>query len=217
MFSIENQSYKDYRCCSDQRRERTGLPEISRKPAYSVPGSYRGGASKSVYSNPDPEYETYEYEDTPPSKNNTIQHDDWNTQKSPCGMESCTNSTALYTAEKSTMDYFTLAGVCKRTGCSIDELIVWAMRQLIDNGVDFVESNYDENLHSDDTRIYISTKYDTNTNQLIINVGNSNFGKHEAGYQNFMKIMATKMLASKFDRRMMLSQSMTYQYRSQMC
>lgn len=118
----------------------------------------------------------------PPSKNNTIQHDDWNTQKSPGGMESCTNSTALYTAEKSTMDYFTLAGVCKRTGCSIDELIVWAMRQLIDNGIDFVESNYDENLHSDDTRIYISTKYDPNTNQLIINVGNSSFGKHEAGF-----------------------------------
>ena len=80
------------------------------------------------------------------------------------------------------MDYFTLPGVCKRTGCSIVELIVWAIRQLIDNGVDFVESNYDENLHSDDTRIYISTKYDPNTNQLIINVSNPNFGKHEAGF-----------------------------------
>ena len=103
-------------------------------------------------------------------------------KESPGGMESRTNSTALYTAEKSDIDYFTLAGVCKRTGCSIVELIVWAIRQLIDNGVDFVESNYEDNLHSDDTRIYISTRYDPNTNHLIINVSNPNFGKHEAGF-----------------------------------
>ena len=155
---------------------------ISRKPADSVSDSYTGRTPKNISSNPDPEYKIYEHEDAPPSKNNTIQHDDWNTQESPGGMESRTNSTALYTAEKSDVDYFTLAGVCKRTGCSIVELIVWAIRQLIDNGVDFVESNNDDNLHSDDTRIYISTKYDPNTNQLIINVSNPNFGKHEAGF-----------------------------------
>lgn len=141
-----------------------------------------GGVPKNISHNPGLEYKNYEHEDIPPSKNNTIQHDDWNVQKSRGGIEPSINSTALYTAEKSHMDYFTLPGVCKCTGCSINELIVWAMRQLIDNGVDFVENNYDENLHSDDVRIYICTKYDLNTNQLIINVSNPNFGKHEAGF-----------------------------------
>ena len=108
---------------------------ISRKPADSYSDSYTGRTPKNISSIPDSEFKIYEHEDTPPSKSNTIQ--DWNTQKSLGGMESRTNSTALYTAEKSNIDYFTLPGVCKRTGCSIVELIVWAIRQLIDNGVDF--------------------------------------------------------------------------------
>lgn len=98
-------------------------------------------------------------------------------------MESRTNSTTLYTAEKSNMDYVTLLGVCKRTGCSVDELVIWAIRQLVDNGVDSVESSYNEELYaSNDTRIYISTKYEPNANQLIINVINPNFGRHDIGF-----------------------------------
>ncbi len=119
----------------------------------------------------------------PPSKNVTIHHDDWNVQKSLGGIEVSTDSTALYTAEKSNMDYFTLSGVCKRTGCSVNELIVWVIRQLIDNGVDSVETNYDESINAhEDTRIYISTHYEPNTNQFIIKVSNPNFGKHEEGF-----------------------------------
>lgn len=39
------------------------------------------------------------------------------------------------------MDYFTHAGVCKRTGATEDELAVFAMKENIENGLDFSEVN----------------------------------------------------------------------------
>ena len=176
-----DQSYKDY-CCGDQKHERIESFDISRQPYDSDPGSYTGRTPKDRTSNLNPEYKIYKQEDTPPSKNNAIQHD-WNDQKNLGGMGSRTNSTTLYTSEKSNMDYVTLPGVCKRTGCSVDELVIWIIRQLVDNGVDSVESNYNEDLYaSNNTRIYISTKYEPNANQLVINVSNPNFGRHGIGF-----------------------------------
>ena len=73
---------------------------ISRKPADFVSDSYTGRTPKNISSNPDPEYKIYEHEDTPPSKNNTIQLDDWNTQKSLGGMESRTNNCFIHCREE---------------------------------------------------------------------------------------------------------------------
>lgn len=128
-------------------QERMESSGIHRQPAAPYSGSIGEPTPKNMSSNHDAAYKTYSDSNHPPSKNNTIRHDDWNDQKSLGGTESRTNSTiTLYTAEKSNTEYFNLPGVCKRTGCSIVELIVWAIRQLIDNSVDFVETNYDENL-----------------------------------------------------------------------
>lgn len=175
-LTVENIRYSNY-YRNDQKQERTG------KLADSVSGSYIVRTPKNNSANPDPEYKIHEHEDILPSKNNTIRHDDWNTQESLGGMKSRTSPATLYTTEKSNMDYFTLAGICKRTGCSVDELIVWALRQLCDNGIDSVEANYDTELHADiNTMIYISTKYEPNTNQLRITVSNPNFGKFDTGF-----------------------------------
>ena len=40
------------------------------------------------------------------------------------------------------MDYFTLAGVCKRTGATEDELAVFGLKENIDNALDFSEVNF---------------------------------------------------------------------------
>ena len=40
------------------------------------------------------------------------------------------------------MDYFTLAGVCKRTGATEDELAVFGLKEIVDNGIDFSEVNF---------------------------------------------------------------------------
>ena len=45
---------------------------ISRKPADSYSDSYTGRTPKDLSPIPDSEFKIYEHEDTPPSKNNTI-------------------------------------------------------------------------------------------------------------------------------------------------
>ena len=60
------------------------------------------------------------------------------------------------------MDYFTLAGVCKRTGATEDELAIFGLRENIDNALDFsevnIQSSYDEN-----PEIFVDVKYKQRT------------------------------------------------------
>lgn len=140
--------------------------------------------------NNDSVYKIYSNASTLPNKNSTIEHDSSKDQKSLGGVpdthESITFTSpipeTLYSSEASNADYFTLAGVCKRTGASKDELAVWATRQVLENAIDFNESNYDEKIHSRTPTITVSTKYDPKKNQLVIKVSNPNFGLHEIGF-----------------------------------
>ena len=45
---------------------------------------------------------------------------------------------------RSNMDYFTLAGVCKRTGATEDELAVFGLKENIDNALDFSEVQFSD-------------------------------------------------------------------------
>ncbi|HYZ59124.1 MAG TPA: hypothetical protein VE544_05655, partial [Nitrososphaeraceae archaeon] len=59
--------------------------------------------------------------------------------KSPDPPLPSSSSNTLFTSERSNMDYFTLAGVCKRTGATEDELAVFGLKEIVDNGIDFSE------------------------------------------------------------------------------
>ena len=48
----------------------------------------------------------------------------------------------LFTSERSNMDYFTLAGVCKRTGATENELAVFLLKENADNALDVSEVNF---------------------------------------------------------------------------
>lgn len=109
------------------------------------------------FSNKDSVYKIYSDAGTLPSKK--LSTEPWFV-KSPSRWGSTTHESSvtiigpptrpetLYSSEASNADYFTLAGVCKRTGSSKEELAVWAIRQFLENAIDYVEYNYDENMHS---------------------------------------------------------------------
>jgi hypothetical protein len=61
--------------------------------------------------------------------------------KSPDPPGASLPSNTLFTSERSNMDYFTLAGVCKRTGATEDELAVFGLKENTDNALDFSEVN----------------------------------------------------------------------------
>jgi hypothetical protein len=148
--------------------------------------------------------------DLPPKENSTTLHELSNGQKSLGGSQFTSKSevdedalrlspqqqstAALFTSERSNMDYYNLPGICKRTGATEDQLVVWAIQQAVDNAIDFNESNYDEEIHAINTdgcsgpfkfkmpTIDIETKYDPNKNQFIIIVRNPNFGRRHLGF-----------------------------------
>ena len=78
------------------------------------------------------------------------------------------------------MDYFTLAGVCKRTGATEAELAVFGLKENIDNGLDFSEVNQTSN--SENPEIFVDIKYNKERNYLVIRVRNSNFGLEDIGF-----------------------------------
>ena len=90
-------------------------------------------------------------------------------------------SDTLFTSERSNMDYFTLAGVCKRTGSTEDELTVFAIKENIENGLDVSENNLQtSNIGSPE--IYVDIKYEQERKYLIIKIRNSNFGLKDIGF-----------------------------------
>ena len=79
------------------------------------------------------------------------------------------------------MDYFTLAGVCKRTGSTEDELTVFAIKENIENALDVSEINLPtSNIGSPE--IYVDIKYEQERKYLIIKIRNSNFGLKDIGF-----------------------------------
>jgi hypothetical protein len=64
------------------------------------------------------------------------------------------------------MDYVTLSGVCKRTGATEEELMIFLLKEIIENAMDFIEANTpsysSSNYAGDDAQlaIYVDIKYD---------------------------------------------------------
>ena len=79
------------------------------------------------------------------------------------------------------MDYFTLAGVCKRTGSTEDELTVFSIKENIENGLDVSEINL-QTSNSGSPEIYVDIKYEQERKYLIIKIRNSNFGLKDIGF-----------------------------------
>ena len=90
------------------------------------------------------------------------------------------------------MDYFTLAGVCKRTGATEDELAVFGLRENIDNALDFSEVNIPSS-YCENPEIFVDVKYNKERNYLVVKVRNSNFGFKDIGLlkSEFMPYLMT--------------------------
>jgi DNA topoisomerase VI subunit B len=79
------------------------------------------------------------------------------------------------------MDYFTLAGVCKRTGTTEGELAVFGLKENIDNALDFSEVNFPSSFEGS-PEIFVDVKYNSKRNYLVMRVRNSNFGLKDIGF-----------------------------------
>lgn len=79
------------------------------------------------------------------------------------------------------MDYFTLAGVCKRTGATENELAVFGLKENIDNALDISEVNFRPS-YGENPEIFVDIKYNAEANYLILKVRNSNFGLKDIGF-----------------------------------
>jgi hypothetical protein len=79
------------------------------------------------------------------------------------------------------MDYFTLAGVCKRTGATENELAVFGLKENTDNALDFSEVNLPSS-YNGNPEIFVDVKYNPERNYLAIKVRNSNFGLKDIGF-----------------------------------
>ncbi|MGH9986177.1 MAG: hypothetical protein ACRD8W_19720, partial [Nitrososphaeraceae archaeon] len=90
-------------------------------------------------------------------------------------------SNILYTSERSNMDYFTLGGVCKRTGATENELAVFGLKENVDNALDFSEINFPSSSKGN-PEIFVDIKYDQERNYLRITVRNSIFGLKDIGF-----------------------------------
>jgi hypothetical protein len=84
-------------------------------------------------------------------------------------------------SERSNMDYFTLAGVCKRTGATERELAVFAIKENLDNGLDYSEVGLPLS-SSHDPEIFVDIKYEKEKKLLIIKIRNSNLGLKNYGF-----------------------------------
>jgi hypothetical protein len=87
----------------------------------------------------------------------------------------------LFTSERTNIDYFTLAGVCKRTGATEKELAVFGLKENIDNALDFSEVNF-QSSHGENPEIFVDIKYNKERNYLATRVRNSNFGLKDIGF-----------------------------------
>jgi hypothetical protein len=88
---------------------------------------------------------------------------------------------SLFTSERSNMDYFTLGGVCKRTGAMENELTVFGLKEIVDNGLDISEVNSSSSFNGD-PEIFVDVTYEKELNIIVIKVRNSNFGLKDLGF-----------------------------------
>jgi hypothetical protein len=75
-----------------------------------------------------------------------------------------------YLPERSNIDYFTLTGVCKRTEATEKELTVVALKENIDNALDFSEVNF-QSLCGKNPEI-LDIKYPSGSSKSIISTYN---------------------------------------------
>src|SRR5918995_1578475 len=101
--------------------------------------------------------------------------------KSPDPSLPSSSSSTLFTSERSNMDYFTLGGVCKRTGATENELAVFGLKENIDNVLDFSEVNFPSSLDRN-PEIFVNIRYNQERNYLRIRVRNSTFGLNDIGF-----------------------------------
>ncbi len=80
------------------------------------------------------------------------------------------------------MDYFTLTGVCKRTGATENELAVFGLKENADNALDFSELNFPSFFNGGNPEIFVDVKYNSELNHLVIKIKNSNFGLNDIGF-----------------------------------
>jgi hypothetical protein len=80
------------------------------------------------------------------------------------------------------MDCFTLAGVCKRTGATENELAVFGLKENTDNALDFSEVNFPSYYEEGNPEIFVDVKYNPELNHLVIKIRNSNFGLKDIGF-----------------------------------
>ena len=79
------------------------------------------------------------------------------------------------------MDYFTLPGVCKRTGATEEELAVFTLKEKTDNGLDFSELNFPSS-YDGNPEIFVDVEYEKERNHIVMKVRNSNFGLKDLGF-----------------------------------
>ena len=101
--------------------------------------------------------------------------------KSPDPPLPSSSASTLFTSERSNMDYFTLAGVCKRTGATEDELAVFGLKEIVDNGIDFSEVNFSSS-SNENPEIFVDVVYEKERNHIVIKTRNSNFGLEDLGF-----------------------------------
>jgi hypothetical protein len=101
--------------------------------------------------------------------------------KSPDPPLPSSSSSTLFTSERSNTDYFTLAGVCKRTGATEDELAVFVLKEIVDNGLDSSEVNFPSSSNRN-PEIFVDVLYEEERNQIVIKTRNSNFGLKDLGF-----------------------------------
>ena len=87
---------------------------------------------------------------------------DWKTPKN--------DPPLIYSSEKALMDYITVKGIRQRTGIEKSELIVFMLKELLDNALDFLET-YGSRRNEDEPIV----KIDITGSKII--VSNSNFGR----------------------------------------
>ncbi len=66
------------------------------------------------------------------------------------------NSSSVYTSTKQSMDYVTVSGIAQRINVSPDKFPEFCLKELLDNAVEFLESNYKK--HSDRRLVAVFVK-----------------------------------------------------------
>ena len=83
----------------------------------------------------------------------------------------------IISSEKAMMDYVSIKGIKNRTGAASDELLLYILKELIDNGLDFIDK-YAGKVAGSSYLAELSVSVKKESDKLTIRVANSDFG-HE--------------------------------------